>query len=231
MHRNDTGEYIDSKFNSWVEIFDSPKITNSLIYGGQIFDSPNILRSSLSGFPRISGRPIIRDSHISGTSQVSGMSHILDSVVAGNSVVTKDAKVFNSEIYDNSRVLDSSWIRNCLMYDNAMVCGTASVKGTNECPVVLGGWDYVEEGLWTRSPIVYQSSCGLFVAESVGRKVVINCLTTTVDRWLTNNGKAGRRYAQNLGLDNYQIDELRYYIEQIKEFKDRKEYDMAVDKE
>lgn len=228
LQRSGNGEYINSKFSSEVEIFDTPKITDSLVYGGgQIFDSPNILRSTLDGFYRISGRPFIRDSHVSGTAQIMGNPSILNTVISGNTIV-KNSIVKNSFVEDNSRLLDKTSIEFCDISDNAVVCGTAAVLGKDEDRIKLFGWDYIEEGLWTRRPMVFIASSGFVVSESINRNVIISCTNNTVEKWLDKS--AGRRYGKLVGLNNYQIDELEWYVLQIRKFKDSKDYDMNANK-
>jgi uncharacterized protein YuzB (UPF0349 family) len=224
LQRSGDGEYINTKFAPHsVEIFDSPKFENCLVYGGQFFDSPTCKDSSFNGFCRVSGRPDIRRSHVSGTAQINGFSRVVDSVVSGNAVVTKNAQVRSSEISDNSRILEDAYVENCAVSEQAMICGKAVVVGKGPEKMVINGWTYISEGWWHRPPMSFVCQSGYVVTESIERNISIGCITNTVEKWKSG---AGEKYGKLLGLDKSGIDEIRYYVNEIEIRKNQPDYDM-----
>lgn len=224
-HRSGQGIYENCKFAKGVEIFDTPKMYDSLIYGGQTFDSPNIVNSSLASYCRINGRPRIRDSHVSGTAQIYGMPQIYNSVIAGNALIGKDVGIHFSEILGNARILDKARVIDAVITGNAVVCESANVWGKHESPLEIGGYTYISEGTWLRPPLVLETDFGFAIVESINRNVHIGCITNTVEKFLSG---AGDRYGHLLGLDKSQVDMLRYGVQYMKDMKDRPDYDMNI---
>lgn len=226
LQRSGAGEYENCKFGTQtVEIFDNPKMKNSLIYGGQFFDSPNIEDSTFGGFCRVSGRPHVARSHISGTAQVSGFAIVRDSVLYENAVVTKSSRIIDSWVGDNARVMDGAWVVHADLREQAMVCGTAHVIGHPDEPLIIGGWAFICEGTWIRPPVHYVTSSGFVVTESVGRNISIGCITNTVEKWQSG---AGEKYGKLVGLDKHQIAEIEYFVNEIAYLKNSEGYDMGV---
>jgi hypothetical protein len=221
--RSQYGEYGHSKFSEEAEIFGSPRIWDSLIYGfGQIFDNASVQWSSVSGYPRISGNAQVIHSHVSGIAQVSGNATVYYSIISDYAVVADKTLCVKSEVSDRSRILDKARVNNCLVKDFATVMGTAHVIGTRNNPIILDGHCFVDEGVWYRKPITFVCSSGFVVSESVGRKVVVSCTKADVDNWLSGKG---RRYGKRIGLTPSQIDEIEYYVEVTRTIKNQKGYE------
>lgn len=219
-HRSGRGSYENTKFSSSAEVYDAPKIKDSLIYGGRIFDTAKIKNSSVSGYATISGDSYISNSHVSGFALVNN-SYLLNSVVSGGAIIS-GGQVFSSEVSDSAKILDKAHLWFCRMDKFAIVCGNARVKGREDNPVILTEHDYLDSGDWYRPPVTFAASSGFIVSEATGRDVVISCTKASVEKWLDRG--AGRRYGKMVGMSPEEIDEVQYYTEVIRNLKNQKGY-------
>lgn len=219
-HRSGRGTYENTKFSSNAEVYDAPKIKDSLIYGGRIFDTARIRNSSVAGYATISGNSWITNSHVSGLALVNN-SNVYYSVVSGGAIIS-GGQVRDSEVSDSAKVLDLAVISHCRVDRFSIVCGTATVVGSRENPVILTEHDYLDSGTWYRPPVTFAASSGFIISEATGRDVVISCTKASVEKWLDKG--AGRRYGKMVGMSPEEIDEVQYYTEVIRDLKNQKGY-------
>lgn len=219
-HRSGKGKYENTKFSENAEVYDSPTIEDSLIYGGKIFNSPIIENSSMSGYPTICGETKIVNSHVSGFAFVND-ALIVNSTISDGAIVA-GGSVLYSDISGSAKVLDKAVVVHCEVDAFSIVCGDAIVRGTESNPVILLGHDYLDSGDWYRPPVTFAASSGFIVSEATGRDVVISCTKASVEKWLDRG--AGRRYGKMVGMSPEEIDEVQYYTEVIRDLKNQKGY-------
>lgn len=203
----------NNQFGPEAEVFGEPDIKDSRIIYGRIMNKACVYGSLVSGNVLIAGDAVVNYSTIFGSATINGDVRLLESSVCDTAVVTDQAVVIRSDVMGNSRVFGNAYVKNARLKDEVIIRGNARLIGDEGSIVEVGGYVFIDRGVWNRAPLHYVCHLsGLVVNESEGDLVNVNCTTNTVKKWLSG---AGRRYGTRLGMTSEELDEVQYYVETI----------------
>lgn len=204
---------VNNQFGQDAQVYGTPTIKDSRMLMGRVFDTADIENCTISGDIMIFGSPILINTVVIGKSVVGGQACLNSCTVSDMALVYENAHLQNCHVVGNARIHGEADVRNAMIGGEAIIKGTAKIFGQEGGVLEIGGYVYLDRGIWNRAPLHFVcEASGLVVTESEGEQINVNCTTNTAKKWL--NG-AGRRYGKILGMTPAECDEALYYIELI----------------
>lgn len=203
--RSGAGTYKNTEFGENAEIYGSPNISNSKILHGQIFDSPRIHNSVVSGLSVISGKATIKSSFVGGRARVIGNPYVIHSFIMDDAVISDEVLVQNCEVTDKVKITDNARVEHSRISGDVVITGNGKLIGRPHDILDISGYNYIHRGLWMKPPKVRVASSGFVLTECTEGHVDIGCICNKPDKFL----RAGYRYMEILGFTKEQTDEIK----------------------